>query len=327
MKVSKRCRKCGVDKPFSSFGEKRNVCYRCRDAKRRGNVIPDPRPTAPMFESDCGTESVGYTCDFEITFDEVEIPAASQEVEADDLAKILIVPDCHHPFVDRDAWSLMLRAAHGFKPDIIICLGDFADFYSVSSHSKDPTRVNQLEQEIEATKYALKQLNLVGATDKYFIAGNHEDRLSRYLQEHAPALFDTVRVPDVLGLTELGWNYTPYKDFLRIGKLHFTHDTGTAGANAHRQASGVFQGSVVIGHTHRLAYDVQGNADGPSMVMAMFGWLGDFEAVDYMHKAKSRREWVHGFGVGYLRRSTGIVYLQPVPIVNKTCAVEGKLYL
>ncbi len=66
--------------------------------------------------------------------------------------------------------------------------------------------------------------------------------------------------------------------------------------------------------------------DGTPYVAAMLGWLGDSEkAASYMHEAKAS-DWVKGFGIGYLEPQTGIVHLQPVPIVNGRCVVNGKLF-
>lgn len=218
----------------------------------------------------------------------------------------------------------MLKAARYFRPDIVVIQGDFGDFYPVSSHDKDPRRANDLQYEINEIKELLASLNKLGARRKIYICGNHEDRLERYLMQRAPALFGTVKIPEVLGLKELGWEFVPYKRSLKLGKLNLTHDTGTAGQNAHRQAMDTFQGSVAIGHTHRLEYTVKGRAEGAGQVGAMFGWLGDFDSIDYMHRMKAKRDWVHGFGLGFMEPN-GIMHLQPVPIVNGRCVVMGEL--
>lgn len=44
-----------------------------------------------------------------------------------------------------------------------------------------------------------------------------------------------------------------------------------------------------------------------------------------MYKVKANRDWALGFGMGYLREN-GFVYLQPVPIVEYSCVVEGRLF-
>jgi len=120
------------------------------------------------------------------------------------LEKILFIPDCHHPYVDLNAWNLMLKAAKQFKPHHTVIMGDFADFYGVSSHSKSPDRSLKLKEEVESTKTALDQIKSLGAKNNVFIAGNHEDRLLRYLQDRAPELFDFISIPKILELKEKG---------------------------------------------------------------------------------------------------------------------------
>ena len=241
------------------------------------------------------------------------------------LEKILIVPDAHHPYVDKDAWALMLKAAKQFKPQHIVIMGDFADCYTVSSHSKKPDRALKLKEEIEATKLALDEIKNLGAKNNVFIAGNHEDRLIRYLQDRAPELFDFISIPQILELKEKGFKYVPYKQSYKLGKMNFTHDTGVAGRYAHYKALETFQHNVIIGHTHRIGYAVEGNANGERHLCAQLGWLGDVEEIDYMHQVKAKKEWSLGFGVGHMDTKTGVVYVTPIPIINGTCLIEGEL--
>lgn len=241
------------------------------------------------------------------------------------LQKILFVPDTHIPYHDTKAWALMLKAAKAFKPDIINIQGDFADFYAVSSHSKNPNRRRNLEWEVDQVKQGLDDLDALGAKVKKYVSGNHEDRLERYLMDKAPELFNMVTIPDVLELRKRGWTYVPYKSDTRIGKLYSTHDTGCAGRNAVFSNLNTYQHNVVTGHTHRMAYIVEGNAKGEAHLSASFGWLGDVKQTDYMHRIKSARDWALGFGTGYLAEN-GVVYVTPHPIIGYTCLVEGKFY-
>lgn len=220
----------------------------------------------------------------------------------------------------------MLKAGKAFRPKHLVCLGDLADFYSVSSHSKDPTRQRGIEEEIAGVLESLDELDALGATNKIFVAGNHEDRLRRYLQDKAPELFGLVDIPHLFKLKDRGWSYVPYKAHGRLGKLHLTHDVGNSGRNATFVALDTYQHSVVTGHSHRLQYIVEGNAVGEFKLSAQFGWLGDISKVEYMHQAKAAKNWALGFGIGYLDPSSGIAYLTPVPIVKYSCVVEGKLY-
>jgi UDP-2,3-diacylglucosamine pyrophosphatase LpxH len=241
------------------------------------------------------------------------------------LEKILFIKDRHIQYHDKDDFNLMLKVDKIFKLYYIIIMGDFADFYGVSSHSKDPNRALKLKEEMDEVKKALDQVKALGAKNNVFVSGNHEDRLERYLRDKAPELFNIISIPKILELKEKGFKYTPYKQAYKIGKLNITHDTGVAGRFAHYKALDTFQHNIVIGHCHRLAYAVEGNAQGERHITAMFGWLGDVKEIDYMNQVKARKEWSLGFGIGYLEPKTGVVYLVPVPIINGTVLLEGKI--
>jgi predicted phosphodiesterase len=242
------------------------------------------------------------------------------------LDKLLLVPDCHVPFHDDRAWKLMMKVARQFKPDTVVHLGDLADFYSVSAHSKNPERGGLLEQELIEVKKKRAELDRLKPKRKVFVEGNHEQRLIRYLQDKAPELNGLISLDSLLKLSENGWEHVPYRSHIKIGKLYLTHDVGSGGKYSTARAMETFQHSVAIGHHHAMQYAVQGDATGKHQVGAQFGWLGDVKKVDYMHSIKAKRAWSLGFGIGYHDLTTHYVYLQPVPIVNYTAVVEGRLY-
>ena len=246
------------------------------------------------------------------------------------LEAALVLSDPHVPYEDKRAWGLMLKVGKALKPHHLIVNGDLADFYSVSSHSKDPARTSQLDVELSEVHRALNELDGLGAKTKKFIEGNHEDRLTRYLRDKAPELYGIIDIPTLFRLKERGWEHTPYKSYTKVGKLHITHDVGSSGRNATFKALDTFQHSVITGHSHRMQYIVEGNAIGEYKLSAQFGWLGDREQIDYMHQARVNKDWALGFGVGYVDAVTGIIYLTPVPIIpvkgHYTCVVNGTFF-
>ncbi len=253
------------------------------------------------------------------------------------LEKILFVPDTHRPYHDKKAWSLMMKAAKDFKPDHVIVLGDFFDFYPVSSHPKSPDRKINLKQEIEDGLKGLDELGALGAKSNVFIEGNHENRLVRFIEEKQTTadidqlfeagVFSKIKLENIFNSRlKADWKFVPYKNYYKIGKLHITHDLGKAGPSAVRDAEATFQSNAVIGHIHSINYHVKGNMKGSVHVGASFGWLGDVDSVDYMHKGRAVRDWALGFGVGYKDSTNNYVYLQPVPIINYTCLINGKVF-
>ena len=215
-----------------------------------------------------------------------------------------------------------MKAAKLLKPHIIVVMGDFADCYSVSNHTKGPHQPRYLKEELEVVSTRLAELEALRAHTKVYLMGNHEDRIDRLIDAQAPALSGMVSMSTHLRLWERGWYMVPYKRKTKLGKLNLTHDVGTAGQNAHRDAASAFMSSAAIGHTHRMSYEVRGKLDGTPYLAAMFGWLGDFASIDYMHEVKAA-QWAHGFGIGFMEPN-GVVHVQPVPIVKGVCVVLGK---
>lgn len=235
----------------------------------------------------------------------------------------LFVPDAHWPFADRGAWETMIHCARRLRPRRIVILGDFLDFFQVSSHDKDPSRLTTVESDAAVAREALDQLDGLGAEEKHFLEGNHEKRLQKYIWKSASALMGSVSVPQLLGLDERGWQFTPYHQHKRIDDVYVTHDTGHAGAWAHQRSAADFMGSVVIGHTHRIATMSFGNSLGQRFVAAMFGWLGSVVEADYMPEVKRMKDWSHGFGIGYT--VDGHMSLTAVPIVNRSAVLHGEV--
>jgi hypothetical protein len=217
-----------------------------------------------------------------------------------------------------------------WKPDMLVVQGDLADFYKISRFSKSGDRSLTFKDEVDDCNVALDDLDSLGAAEKLFVEGNHENRLVAYLSDKAPDLFEYLSVQELLKLKERNWDFLPYKESTQIGKLWVTHDAGFVGRYAVFRTADTFQHSVVTAHTHRLCYMVEGNATGEHFVSASFGWMGDVTKVDHMHRVKALRDWTLGFGTGLLDEKTGIVYLTPHPIINvgkaHSVVVAGKEY-
>lgn len=261
-------------------------------------------------------------------------------LNASNVVKILLQPDAHYPFHDKRATELVYRVAERTRPDVLVILGDHWDFWAISDHRKDPLRKNNMEAEIRSGDEALRIYEKLGFKRLIFCEGNHEQRLSRYVADHAsdalralaPAgLLQTRTVAEALDLKRRGWEWIPYKDYGRIGRLHFTHDVERAGKTAHEHAQADFETSSVIGHTHRLSMMVRGNYHGQWHTGAMLGWLGDWRQIDYRHQMKVRREWPLGFGMAYIEKDTDITHLNPVLIHSERkryrALVEGRIFV
>lgn len=244
------------------------------------------------------------------------------------------MPDLHAPYHDRQAYSCMLAVAEGWGADTFICLGDFADFYRVSSFDLDPRRILDFKAEIDGSRECRLELDRAlkrgGCKDKRFLQGNHEVRLDRYLTKRAPELVTLLDAEGVdwqglLQLDQAGWDVTSYKRSIQLGKLRVSHDLGRAGVYAARQSQLDMGCSVLFGHTHRLQAHYQGTIDGPRHVGMTCGWLGDPEFIDYRHRDAVKRDSIHGFATVHMLPD-GEFWATLVPIIDGRAIVDGQLF-
>lgn len=277
--------------------------------------IVDDEPTIPSMRAP-------QVDDIPVHLEEPEPPPLGWRY-TDATERILFVPDTHVPYHDRAAWGVMMQCARRVKPTQVVILGDFLDFYQASDHEKNPQRCTSIRHDVDMANALLDELDALGASVKLYIEGNHERRLTRYLTTRAPALLDSIRLPDLLRLGDRGWSWTPYHQHARVGDVWVTHDTGHAGAWAHQRSGADFMGSTVIGHTHRLATVAFGNSLGQRFQSCMFGWLGSVPDADYLPAAKRMRDWSHGFGLGW--QVGEHVHLQAVPIVGYEAVIGGEV--
>lgn len=241
--------------------------------------------------------------------------------------RVLVIPDMHFPYHDMTVWKLILKACATLgKGDEVVIIGDFADFYRVSSHSKAPGRLS-FEEELDSVNGGLDDLEAVQKRRGFrvtYVEGNHEYRLERYLTEKAPDLFGLVKCRKLFRISERGWKYVGYRKGYKVGKMYFTHDMGRSGKNAAMQSLQDYGGNLCIGHTHRGAVVYAGTVRGDTHVCLNVGWGGDLSQIDYMHEKKALREWQHGFGIVDFD-ARGNCLAQFIPVINKSVCFDGKV--
>ena len=170
------------------------------------------------------------------------------------------------------------------RPDVIVCLGDFADMPSLSTHDKPGSRAAEMQRykdDIEAAHYAMgKLLGPIRAVRDYnpvkvLTYGNHEDRITR-------AQNDNPRGPqpslDDLHYETAGWRTVPFLQPVVIGGVAFCHyfPNGVMG-KPHTTAQGILTGkrgihmSAFAGHQQGrdIAYAKRG--DGTQMTAIISG--------------------------------------------------------
>jgi len=228
------------------------------------------------------------------------------------LQRWLIVPDVHTPYHDEAAVDALLRDAAAWKPDGICVLGDWWDFYAVSTFPKDPSRVANLATEAKVGQRLLPKFAKL-AKRRIFCEGNHEKRLEKYIATHAPALAGLV--PSVREMVGPDWSFTPYGSVAQLSPLlAASHDFGKSGPGSYLATLREYGRGAVHGHTHALGVAYGGTADGNRHAVMACGHLADTEKCDYMHIWKARASWTTGCGAVYIGPND--YYLRPVPYIS-----------
>ena len=124
------------------------------------------------------------------------------------------------------------------EPDVIVCLGDFADMHSLSSYDKgkasgEGTRVKaDLDATKEAMSILLKPLKDTQARQKknkdkvyrprmVMTLGNHEQRIERHVDAN-PELIGFLSYDD-LGYKEFGWEVYDFLEPIGVDGIIYTH--------------------------------------------------------------------------------------------------------
>lgn len=231
-----------------------------------------------------------------------------------DYEKTLYFNDVHAPYEDKIAWECMLEFIRWWKPETIINLGDFIDFYQFSKFDKRPDRLNELQSDIDDAVNLLAQLRDAAPNARMiYKGGNHDgDRLQRYLWAHAE--LSNLRAMALESMLELDrFNieyYPPHKDYLHYGFLcehgNLVSKHSAMSAKSEVERSGV---SGISGHTHRLGSFYRKNY-GSEVVWFENGCMCDLNPEYCKHP-----NWQQGFTIGY-HKNSGRFEMHQVPILS-----------
>lgn len=207
------------------------------------------------------------------------------------MSKILVIPDVQaKPGVD---FSFLRRIGCYLvekKPDVVVCIGDWADLPSLSSYDrgKKSFEGRRYKRDIEAAQFAMQAL--LGPLHEYnamrrknkkaeyrprmvLTLGNHEARISRAVEDD-PKLDGMLSLKD-LAYEEYGWEVYPFLERVIIDGVAFAHyfTTGLMGRPASTAQAQLRKAnmSCVAGHQQgkQIAYATR--ADGKTITSIIAG--------------------------------------------------------
>lgn len=105
--------------------------------------------------------------------------------------KVVICSDIHIPFHDKKAVDAFLKYCKETQPEVVVLNGDILDMFMLSRFTKGEGR-NPLA-EIILCRQLLKDIKKVVPNSKvYYVIGNHETRLEKYILTKAPEVASIV---------------------------------------------------------------------------------------------------------------------------------------
>lgn len=156
------------------------------------------------------------------------------------------------PLHDPRAFGAAMGFLQDFKPEVLILGGDVLDCAVVSHHNHGkPGRTEGMRlvaDAAECREKVIKPLERLGAKQRVFITGNHEDWLND-LTDDQPGLTGLVDLDTLLGLDK--WKVLPQGGYFNLGKLTFIHGDQLGGGEHIAKAAVIaYERSVRFGHHH-----------------------------------------------------------------------------
>lgn len=215
------------------------------------------------------------------------------------LGPVGILSDVHVPYHSETAVRAAVAFLKGQELAGILLNGDIADFYAISRYMKDPKK-RDFKGELTAVREFLSWLRSeFPRIPIVYKAGNHEERWTHWLWQHAAEISDDPRMSLVawLDLDKLDVAWVEDQRPVMLGKLPVLHGHElpkgmAAPVNVARGAFLRTLSTVLVGHSHRTSNHAESDMWHRETACWSTGCLCDLRP-DY---ARINR-WNHGFAV------------------------------
>lgn len=239
----------------------------------------------------------------------------------------VVIPDVHRPYHNKFLWDGLLEFIHRVKPAGLVILGDFVDLRSLSSHDHGSVVPMTLWEEYLDGKQGVMELAQAhDSAEKFFLAGNHEDRYYRYVNNLNMSKLGEAIVPIEIGLGLQEWEYLNNwkEDYVRLGNLQVIHgaSTGASALKKHLTLANSVGMDLMYGHTHWWESMVDANHS-----VWNIGTLCDIDDVEgfgYLSRF-GRLKWQNGFATVIVDDEDNH-FVTPIKCTKRNFFVDGIKY-
>jgi len=226
------------------------------------------------------------------------------------MSKVLVLPDCQaKPGTDFTYLNKIGRYMVEKKPETVVCLGDFADFPSLSSYDvgKKSFEGRRYLADLEAAKDAMcaflspmwdfnerakRNKEKLYRPRMVLTLGNHENRVNRAVNDD-PKLEGVLSVDSLGYEAAFGWEVVPFLDVIVIDGVAYSHYfvTGLMGRPVTSAAACLTKKhqSCIQGHQQGLQIATGYKADGSMLTSIIAGSCYE-HSEDYMNQ-QSNNHW------------------------------------
>lgn len=191
------------------------------------------------------------------------------------VGRVGILSDIHVPYHDEVAVRAAVEHLGEAGVAAILLNGDTCDFYSISRWQKDPSK-RDFKGELEACReFAAWLREQFPGIPIVLKAGNHEERWTHYIWQHAPELSSDrlTSLVSWLHIDQHGIDYVDDQRPVMVGKLPVLHGHElpkglAAPVNVARGAFLRTLSTVLVGHSHRSS----GHAESDMWHNEIFTW-------------------------------------------------------
>lgn len=216
----------------------------------------------------------------------------------------LVIGDAHStPGVSNRRFDWLANFIEFNRPDVIVNLGDWGSFDSLSHYTrgKKDGWGQSFKKDVAVFRDASKRAfagiaSIKGYSPSIFnIGGNHEEgRITKFLNDH-PELDGTVSL-DLLGLTDYGATYVPFREVKIIDGVAYSHyfydkDSRYSLLNSRAVLLKKFH-SCVWGDSHKRDFAEGVAADGRKIIALNAGcYLDPLQKMGYAGEQGMNRWW------------------------------------
>lgn len=231
--------------------------------------------------------------------------------------KILVLSDIHFPYHCKKSIMLALRYGKQHNVDAILLNGDILDFYQLSKFTKD-YRKKDIEDELAIFRFFIDQLKQrFPEATIYYKEGNHEQRLGRFIMEHAQRFGGLINLENLVNFKDHGVVYLKDNIGVKVGKLSIIHGheirAGMGVVNIARTYYMKAQSNILFGHWHQNQEYITKNLDGHIQGAWAQGCLCRLDS-EYTYGIN---QWVNGFSIVERMNSQGDFRVTLKKIINE----------